>query len=145
MRTKQPYIRSSTYLLSLLPSLISNVVHCRFVSGPSPSGAGQVDMYRGGSKSGARRLSGPAVLEEDGDEGSIFSVTTEEKRNVEVNMKLHSEQQPVVGGIYRDKTGSSLVVVNIIGGKVLLEYANGTVTSVDAGNWHQLCPQISVY
>jgi len=96
-------------------------------------------------ESGARRLSGPAVLEEDGDEGSIISVTTEEKRNVEVNMKLHSEQQPVVGGIYRDKTGSSLVVVNVIGGKVLLEYANGTVTSVDAGNWHQLCPQISVY
>jgi hypothetical protein len=85
------------------------------------------------------------VLEVDGDEGSIFSVTTEEKRNVEVNMKQHSEQQPVVGGIYRDKSGSSLVVVNIVGGKVLLEYANGTVTSVDDRNWQQLHPQISVY
>ena len=96
-------------------------------------------------ESGARRLSGPAVLEEDGDEGSIFSVTTEEKRNVEVNMKQHSEQQPVVGGIYRDKSGSSLVVVSVIGAKVLLEYANGTVTSVDDSNWQQLHPQISVY
>ena len=85
------------------------------------------------------------MLEVDGDEGSIFSVTTEEKRNVEVNMKLHSEQQPVVGGIYRDKSGSSLVVLSVIGAKVLLEYANGTVTSVDDSNWQQLHPQISVY
>ena len=102
-------------------------------------------MYRGGFESGALRLSGSGVLEVDGDEGSIFSVTTEEKRNVEVNMKQHSEQQPVVGGIYRDKSGSSLVVVNVVGGKVLLEYANGTVTSVDVRNWQQLHPQISVY
>jgi hypothetical protein len=102
-------------------------------------------MYSGGFESGALRLSASGVLEVDGDEGLIFSVTTEEKRNVEVNMKQHSEQQPVVGGIYRDKSGSSLVVVNVVGGKVLLEYANGTVTSVDDRNWQQLHPQISVY
>ena len=96
-------------------------------------------------ESGARRLSGPAVLEEDGDEGSIFSVTTEEKRNVEVNMKQHSEQQPVVGSIYRDKSGSSLVVVNIVGGKVLLEYASGTITTVEVENWQQLQPQVAAY
>jgi hypothetical protein len=102
-------------------------------------------MYSGGFESGALRLSASGVLEVDGDEGLIFSVTTEEKRNIEVNMKQHSEQQPVVGGIYRDKSGSSLVVVNVVGGKVLLEYANGTVTSVDDRNWQQLHPQISVY
>ena len=102
-------------------------------------------MYRGGFESGALRLSGSGVLEEDGDEGSIFSVTTEEKMNVEVNMNQHSEQQPVVGGIYRDKSGSSLVVVNVVGDKVLLEYANGTITSVDARNWQQLHPQTAVY
>ena len=102
-------------------------------------------MYRGGFESGALRLSASGVLEVDGDEGLIFSVTTEEKRNIEVNMKQHSEQQPVVGGIYRDKSGSSLLVVNVVGGKVLLEYANGTVTSVDDRNWQQLHPQISVY
>ena len=102
-------------------------------------------MYRGGFQSGALGLSGSGVLEVDGDEGLIFSLTTQEKRNVEVNMKQHSEQQPVVGGIYRDKSGSSLVVVNVVGGKVLLEYANGTVTSVDDRNWQQLHPQISVY
>jgi len=102
-------------------------------------------MYRGGFESGYLRLSGSGVLEEDGDEGSIFSVTTEEKRSVEVNMEQHSEQQPVVGGIYRDKSGSSLVVLNIVGGKVLLEYASGSVSSIDAKNWQQLEPHVAVY
>ena len=60
-------------------------------------------------------------------------------------MNLHSNQQPVVGGIYHDKTGSSLVVLTIVGGKVLLEYANGTVTSIDAKNWQQLQPRNAVY
>jgi hypothetical protein len=106
---------------------------------------GQVDGYRGGFESGVLRLSGSGVLEEDGDEVSIFPVTTEEKRNVEVQMKKYSEEHPVVGGIYRDKSGSSLVVVNVVGDKVLLEYANGTVTRVDASNWQQLKPQIAVY
>ena len=69
----------------------------------------------------------------------------EEKGNVEVNMKQHFKQQPFVGGIYRDKSGSGLVVVNVVGGKVLLEYANGTVTSVDAGNWQQFYPQTAIY
>ena len=62
-----------------------------------------------------------------------------------MNMKQHSNQQPVVGGIYHDKSGSSLVVLNIVGGKALLEYANGTVTSIDTKNWQQLQPQIAVY
>ena len=62
-----------------------------------------------------------------------------------MNMKQHTEQQPVVGYIYRDKSGSSLVVVNVAGGKVLLEYANGTITSIDYRNWQQLHPQISAY
>jgi hypothetical protein len=62
-----------------------------------------------------------------------------------VKMNLHSNQQPVVGGIYHDKTGRSLVVLTIVGGKVLLEYANGTVTSIDAKNWQQLQPQIAIY
>jgi hypothetical protein len=57
----------------------------------------------------------------------------------------HHLQPPVVGGIYRDKSGSSLVVVDVIGGKVLLEYANGTVTSVDSNHWQQLHPQTAVY
>lgn len=50
-------------------------------------------------------------------------------------------QQPVVGGIYRDRTGSSLAVVNVVGNKVLLEYANGTITTVDINNWQSLHPQ----
>ena len=54
-------------------------------------------------------------------------------------------QQPVVGGIYRDKTGSSLVVVNVVGNKVLLEYANGIVTSVDINNWQRLYLESAAY
>jgi len=121
------------------------MVQCRSLNWPHIRGTGQVDMYRGGFESGALRLISSGVPEVDGDEGSIFSVITQEKRNVEVNMKQHSEQQPIVGGIYRDKSGSSLVVVSVVGAKVLLEYADGTVTSVDDSNWQQLQPQISVY
>jgi hypothetical protein len=62
-----------------------------------------------------------------------------------VNIMQHSDQQPVIGGIYHDKSGGSLVVLNIIGDKVLLEYASGTITSVDVKNWQQLQPQIAVY
>ena len=62
-----------------------------------------------------------------------------------MNMAQHSDQRPVVGGIYHDKSGSSLVVLNIVGDKVLLAYASGTVTSVDVKKWQQLQPQITVY
>ena len=54
-------------------------------------------------------------------------------------------EQPVIGGIYRDKWGSSLVVVNVTGDKVLLEYANGIVARIDAGNWQLLRPQSAAY
>jgi hypothetical protein len=57
----------------------------------------------------------------------------------------HHIEPPVVGSVYRDKSGSSLVVVNVIGGKVLLEYANGTVTSVDSSSWQHLNPQAAAY
>ena len=57
----------------------------------------------------------------------------------------HHVQQPVVGGIYRDKTGSSLVVVNVAGNKVLLEYANGIITTVDINNWQLLHPESAAY
>ena len=62
-----------------------------------------------------------------------------------MNMKEQPNQRPVVGTIYHDKSGSSLVVLNVAGDKVLLEYANGTVTSIDAKNWQQLHPHIAVY
>jgi hypothetical protein len=69
----------------------------------------------------------------------------QEKRNVNMTMKQHCNQRPVVGSIYHDKSGSSLLVLNVVGDMVLLEYANGTVTRVDARNWQQLEPQIAVY
>jgi hypothetical protein len=37
------------------------------------------------------------------------------------------------------------LVVNVVGVKVLLEYASGTATSVGTRNWQQLNPQISFY
>jgi hypothetical protein len=60
-------------------------------------------------------------------------------------MKPRSDQQPIVGGVYHDKSGNSLVVLNIVGGKVLLEYASGTIASIDARNWQQLEPHVAVY
>ena len=60
-------------------------------------------------------------------------------------LAVHCVEQPVVGGIYRDRTGSSLVVVNVVGNKVLLEYANGTITTVDIDNWQLLYPELTAY
>jgi len=60
-------------------------------------------------------------------------------------LAVHCVEQPVVGGIYRDRTGSSLVVVNVVGNKVLLEYANGTLTTVDIDNWQLLYPELAAY
>jgi hypothetical protein len=62
-----------------------------------------------------------------------------------MNMAQQSNHRPIVGSIYHDQSGSSLMVLNIVGDKVLLEYANGTVTTVDVKNWQQLQPQIAVY
>jgi len=62
-----------------------------------------------------------------------------------MNMAQHSGQRPIVGGIYRDKSGSSLVVVNVVGNKVLLEYANGTITTIDVSNWPLLKPRTAAY
>ncbi len=73
------------------------------------------------------------------------SVITEEKKNFDMNMKQHPKQRPVVGGIYRDKSGNSLAVVNIIGNKALLEYANGTLTTVDINNWQLLHAQSATF
>jgi hypothetical protein len=72
------------------------------------------------------------------------TATVEEKRLVDVNMKLQS-RQPVVGGIYRDKSGSSLVVVDIVGNKALLEYANGAIITVDVNNWQLLHAQSAAF
>jgi len=60
-------------------------------------------------------------------------------------LAVHYAGQPVVGGIYRDRTGSSLVVVNVVGNKVLLEYASGTITAVDINNWQLLHPESAAY
>ena len=62
-----------------------------------------------------------------------------------MSLKQHPNQQPVLGGIYHDKSGSSFMVLKIVGDRVLLYYANGIVTSVNAKNWQQLQPQIAIY
>lgn len=62
-----------------------------------------------------------------------------------MNMKQSSIQHPVVGSIYHDKSDSSFAVLKILGDKILLEYASGTVARVDAKSWQQLQPQVAVY
>ena len=62
-----------------------------------------------------------------------------------MNTAQPSSQRPIAGNICRDNSGSSLVVVNVVGGKVLLEYASGTITTVEVENWQQLQPRIAVY
>ena len=67
------------------------------------------------------------------------------KRDIDMNAKQKPKQQPAVGGIYRDKSGSSLVVLSIVRGKAILEYANGSVTSVNTRNWQRICLLSAVY
>ena len=62
-----------------------------------------------------------------------------------MNMKQLSNQLPVVGSIYHDKSDSSFVVLTIVGDMILLEYASGTVTCIDTKSWLQLQPQVAVY
>jgi hypothetical protein len=68
----------------------------------------------------------------------------DEKRNVQMNAAEPYSQRPVVGGIYHDKSGRSLVVLSIIDDKVLLEYASGTVSTIEVNMWQKLQPQIAV-
>ena len=62
-----------------------------------------------------------------------------------MNTAQHSNQRPVVGGIYHDKSGRSLVVLSIVDDKVLLEYASGAVSTIEVNLWQKLQPQIAVY
>jgi hypothetical protein len=51
----------------------------------------------------------------------------------------------VAGGIYRDKSGESFVVLHILGQEALLEYASGWITCIDIDRWSQLHPQPAVF
>jgi hypothetical protein len=82
--------------------------------------------------------------EQDND-GGFDAATAEEKRNVDMNLAQISSQRPFVGGIYRDDSGSSFVVLNVIGNKALLEYANGSITTIDVSKWSQLKPKSAAY
>ena len=57
-----------------------------------------------------------------------------------MQLEQNSIHHPVVGGIYRDKSGSSLVVLTVVGNEALLEYANGTIATIDVANWQMLQP-----
>ena len=62
-----------------------------------------------------------------------------------MNMAQLISQRPIVGGIYRDNSDSSLVVVNVVGNKVLLEYANGSITTIDVNKWPLLKPKSAAF
>jgi hypothetical protein len=69
----------------------------------------------------------------------------DERRNVQMDTAQQSSQRPVVGGIYHDKSGRSLVVLSILDDKVLMEYASGTVSTIEVNMWQKLQPQIAIY
>lgn len=54
-------------------------------------------------------------------------------------------EYPVAGGIYRDKSDESFVVLNVTGNEMLLEYANGRVISIDISYWPLLHPQPALF
>jgi hypothetical protein len=60
-------------------------------------------------------------------------------------MTPHCVPHPVVGGIYRDKSGQSLVVLTVVGNEALLEYADGSITAIDVNNWRLLHPQPAAF
>jgi hypothetical protein len=57
----------------------------------------------------------------------------------------HQLEHPVVGGIYRDKSGQSLAVLSIVGDEALLEYADGSITTIEVSHWPLLHPQPAVF
>jgi hypothetical protein len=67
------------------------------------------------------------------------------KRSAGVTMKHHSIQQPTVGGIYRDGSGDSFAVLNIIREEVLLEYASGAITTIHVHKWYLLHPRPALF
>ena len=57
----------------------------------------------------------------------------------------HRVEHPVIGGIYRDESERSFAVLNISENVALLEYADGTLTTVELHYWHQLDPRRAVF
>jgi hypothetical protein len=58
---------------------------------------------------------------------------------------LHRVEPPLIGGIYRDESERSFVVLNISDNVALLEYADGTLTAVDVHNWQKLGPRQAIF
>ena len=57
----------------------------------------------------------------------------------------HPIEHPLIGGIYRDDSERSFAVLNISNNVALLEYADGTLTTVELHNWPQLCPRQAIF
>lgn len=51
---------------------------------------------------------------------------------------------PVVGGIYRDRDNRSLLVLTLHEGRILIEYADGAVRTIDVAQWYGLRPVRSI-
>ena len=62
-----------------------------------------------------------------------------------MNLEQHPIHHPVVGGIYRDKSDNSLVVLTVVGNEALLEYANGTITTIDVNDWQLLQSRAALF
>jgi hypothetical protein len=54
-------------------------------------------------------------------------------------------EHPVIGGIYRDELERSFAVLNISDNAALLEYADGTLTTVELLQWPKLHPKEAIF
>jgi len=64
----------------------------------------------------------------------------------DVNLPLgHRVENPVIGGIYRDESERSFAVQKISENVALLEYADGTFTTIELHHWPRLHPKQAVF
>lgn len=54
-------------------------------------------------------------------------------------------EPPLIGGIYRDDSERSFAVLTISTNVALLEYADGTLATVELHHWQQLRPRQAIF
>jgi hypothetical protein len=57
----------------------------------------------------------------------------------------YATKHPVVGGIYRDGSDRSLVVLTVVGTRAVLEYADGSIAGIDIKDWRRFHLQPAVF
>ena len=57
----------------------------------------------------------------------------------------HDVEPPIIGGIYSDESERSFAFLNVSNNIALLEYADGTLATVELHHWQQLRPRQAMY